>query len=149
MKKRVVAVSAAAAATIAATGVGWSMWMVQGVAMAPATAASATLEVSAAPANGLYPGGYVVVPVTVRNPNAYPVQFGHLWVEGVNVDANHQYCPPQVVQIDPTTADRQTVLLPQSEQVFEVGVGLEPSAPQSCDGAVFDVEYGANGSVGN
>lgn len=86
--------------------------------------------------------------ISVRNPNAYPVQFGQFSISNVTVDPAHPACPGGVVGLDPATSSHTTTLLPGEMRDFQVGVGLHPDAPQGCTGAVFTITYQAAGSVG-
>jgi hypothetical protein len=135
-------------AALPLSGFAAALWQVSGSTTAEARASEARLEATGGAASDLYPGGYQPATISVRNTNSYPVQFGQFSITNVTVDPDHPSCPGQVVRLDPATTGHSTTLLPGELRDFQVGVGLDPAAPQECVEAVFTITYHAAGSVG-
>jgi hypothetical protein len=146
VRTRNVLVTFVVTAVAAGTGVAVAGWRVAGTTAADVQASNPRLDVTGGQVQGLYPGGTVQTDLNVGNPNTFPVDFGTVTFESVEVDPGHPNCPAGVLGLDFSNPHR--LLMPQLGEVFQVGVAMSPSAPQDCVGASFHVVYRAEGTVG-
>jgi len=147
MRKRNMAVTFVVSTLVATAGVAVAGWRVTGATAADVQASGAQLDVTGGAAQGLYPGGVVQAQLNVGNPNTYPVDFGTVSIESVEVDAQHPECPANVLSVNFQNPHR--LLMPQMGEPFQVDVAMSPEAPQGCVGATFHVTYRAEGTVGS
>lgn len=129
-----------------AGGVATAGWVASGFSHATVTSADPRLDVTGGDVQDVYPGGSRPTQLTVRNLNAFPVDFGTVELADVVVDPNHTSCPPDVLGVD--WNNPHIMLLPGNVQTFDVGVTMKPDAPQACAGASFSVDWRAWGTVG-
>jgi hypothetical protein len=147
MHKRIlVAVATFTTGLVVMIGIAVAGWRVTGTTVAPVEAADARLDVSGGAVSDVHPGGVRPALLTVGNPNTFPVELTGFAFLDVVVDPAHPGCPASVISIQ--SAPPPTTLLPLQDQQFEVGVGMDPAAPQACLGATFEVTWEAVGRVG-
>lgn len=118
------------------------------------TGATLPLTMSAAtPTAQLYPGGQGNVGVTIDNPNAFSVRVGSFSLSlgqgtaGFGVDAGHAGCPTSVLSFTAQTNGGAGWSVP-AKVGFTNGslsldlpgaIAMSASAPNTCQGATFDV----------
>ncbi|GIF53380.1 hypothetical protein DFJ67_2749 [Asanoa ferruginea] len=126
--------------------VAWAAWSVTGNATATVTASEVTaLQATATPTGHLFPGGSAAIEVSVTNPNDFAVEVQSFSKDPrVTVDAAHAKagCTAASVRLKPTkTAIAQRVDGDGGTKSFVVEDAVEmlDNAPQSCQGASFEI----------